>query len=206
MRMFGLPGDRTPDLDEHLDAIHPGDRGAVREALSKAIVLEERGSVEYRVPVVEGETLRYLAFGGGRHTGPDGGRVLTGMTLDITERRRAEEAMVAQRGQLAHLSRVVAIGEISDALAREIGIESAQQVKECGRVLYRYSLVCVHSEHLRDGIRRKAAVCRFPVALAPNEFQVAIPFRVMGHAPKLARNDVLRHFHGPVCKYADGIR
>jgi C4-dicarboxylate-specific signal transduction histidine kinase len=39
---------------------------------------------------------------------------------DITERRRAEHEIVAQRRQLAHLGRVAVVGEMSGALAHEL--------------------------------------------------------------------------------------
>jgi len=40
--------------------------------------------------------------------------------VDITERRRAEHEIVAQRRQLAHLGRVAVVGEMSGALAHEL--------------------------------------------------------------------------------------
>jgi len=42
------------------------------------------------------------------------------LVRDITERRRAEHEIVAQRRQLAHLGRVAVVGEMSGALAHEL--------------------------------------------------------------------------------------
>ena len=42
------------------------------------------------------------------------------MVRDITERRRAEQEVATQRRQLAHLSRVALVGELSGALAHEL--------------------------------------------------------------------------------------
>ena len=42
------------------------------------------------------------------------------MVRDITERRRAEHVIVAQRRQLAHLGRVAVLGELSGAMAHEL--------------------------------------------------------------------------------------
>jgi C4-dicarboxylate-specific signal transduction histidine kinase len=42
------------------------------------------------------------------------------MVRDITERRRAEQEVAMQRRQLAHLSRVALVGELSGALAHEL--------------------------------------------------------------------------------------
>jgi len=48
-----------------------------------------------------------------------GGQVLVALT-DISERRRAERAAAQQRDELAHLSRVAMLGELSGSLAHEI--------------------------------------------------------------------------------------
>jgi PAS domain S-box-containing protein len=42
------------------------------------------------------------------------------MLRDVTERRRAEQVIAAQRRQLAHLGRVAVLGELSGALAHEL--------------------------------------------------------------------------------------
>jgi PAS domain S-box-containing protein len=49
-----------------------------------------------------------------------GEQCLIAMIRDITERRRAEHEVVAQRRQLAHLGRVALLGELSGALAHEL--------------------------------------------------------------------------------------
>jgi PAS domain S-box-containing protein len=49
-----------------------------------------------------------------------GEQCLITMIRDITERRRAEQEVTMQRRQLAHLSRVALVGELSGALAHEL--------------------------------------------------------------------------------------
>jgi len=49
-----------------------------------------------------------------------GERCYITMVRDITERRRAEHVIVAQRQQLAHLGRVAVLGELSGAMAHEL--------------------------------------------------------------------------------------
>lgn len=159
MAMFGFSHDDSPTPEELLETIHPDDRDAVRAALSTLLDSDpadgygarprstdaadaargvptssasEHVSIEYRVQVPGGDTRWCESFGGIVHGAPGGARVLMGMTLDVTERRRAEAALVAQRQELEHLSRVVTIGELSDVLARELA-EPLEQVMSDAR-------------------------------------------------------------------------
>jgi PAS domain S-box-containing protein len=50
--------------------------------------------------------------------GPE--RILMGVSRDISERRRAEEALREQQSRLAHLSRVASVGEMASGLAHEL--------------------------------------------------------------------------------------
>lgn len=52
-------------------------------------------------------------------TAPDGTAVLASI-IDITERRKSEAEMAQQRNELAHLSRVTMLGELSGSLAHEL--------------------------------------------------------------------------------------
>jgi len=45
---------------------------------------------------------------------------MMGATIDITERKQAELEIVQQRNEVAHLSRVTTLGEISGSLAHEL--------------------------------------------------------------------------------------
>ena len=45
---------------------------------------------------------------------------LRGVTMDVTDRKKAEAAAIEQRSELAHLSRVTMLGELSGSLAHEL--------------------------------------------------------------------------------------
>lgn len=121
LRMLGLPEGHALPVDELALAIPPEDRPRVAAALDAAIRSEGRMvSVEYRF-IDRAGGVHWLASFGGRGDGTSGTKSqLTGLTIDITERKRIEEALSLQRQQLEHLSRVVTIGELSDALAHEL--------------------------------------------------------------------------------------
>lgn len=119
MRLIGTPEGHTPNLDELLIAMHPADRGAVMRALADAPVLKRLVAVEYRVFLPDGAMRWYLSAGGGRQV-VDGEAALMGMTMDITDRKMAEEAANRQREAIEHLSRAVMAGEMSGSLVQDL--------------------------------------------------------------------------------------
>lgn len=91
---FGLRPDAALTYDLLFELIHPDDRQPVREALQRAIDAHTDYDAEYRVVwPVDGTTHRIVAKGGVFY-GPQGEAVrMVGVTLDITERKQAEEAV-----------------------------------------------------------------------------------------------------------------
>ncbi len=119
MRLFNTPEGSTPSLDELLATLHPADRDAVRRALSEAPALNKLVSVEYRVFLPDGRMRWYLSAGGGQDA-PGGTSQLMGMTMDITDRKQAEESANLQREATEHLSRAVMAGEMSGSLVQQL--------------------------------------------------------------------------------------
>ncbi|PPQ21284.1 PAS domain-containing sensor histidine kinase [Bradyrhizobium sp. AC87j1] len=52
--------------------------------------------------------------------GPDGDRNVLAFVVDITERRQAQDALLAAQADLAHAARVATLGEISASIAHEV--------------------------------------------------------------------------------------
>ena len=120
LSMFGLTEDREHHVDEMLLAIHPDDRKRVREFVDGAVRMDHGSVVEYRVLRADGD-IRWIASRGGAQAGePHSRDSLMGVTIDITERKRAEDETARQRVQLEHLSRVATLSELSGALAHEL--------------------------------------------------------------------------------------
>jgi PAS domain S-box-containing protein len=97
----------TPRDSNHRDGLGPlsSPQGSVRDA--EVELHNRRGEALY--VLVTSETVEVA-----------GEQCLIAMIRDITERRRAEHEVVAQRRQLAHLGRVALLGELSGALAHEL--------------------------------------------------------------------------------------
>jgi two-component system, LuxR family, sensor kinase FixL len=119
LSMFGLSADREHHVDEVLAPVHPDDRDRVREFIHGAQGQPSSVAVEFRVVRPSGET-RWYGARGATHEAPAGTPTLMGATIDITERKRAEEETARQRIELEHLSRVATVSELSGALAHEL--------------------------------------------------------------------------------------
>jgi PAS domain S-box-containing protein len=120
LTMFGLEPDRAHLADDVLRAVHPDDREQVASFLHGAPRTDDRQAIEYRVVGADGE-LRWYATRGGVPPGEAGaGHPLMGATVDITDRKRAEEAAAHRQRELEHLSRVATLSELSGALAHEL--------------------------------------------------------------------------------------
>jgi len=118
--LFGFPPDVALNLDDVIQHIHPDDRGTVEREVRRAV--EERGDYagEYRVLLPDG-TQRWLAARGRTYSDADGNTVrMVGAATDITARTQAETEAALQRNELAHLSRVATLSELSGSLAHEL--------------------------------------------------------------------------------------
>lgn len=108
------PGD-TIEWEGLIAKAHPDDRQGLRTARTRAL---ESGvlACEYRLQQCDGPE-RWLAVAGRADGGSDHlSRVLRGVLVDITERKLAER----QREELAHLSRVAVVTEMTSTLAHEL--------------------------------------------------------------------------------------
>jgi two-component sensor histidine kinase len=101
--IMGLPAvDSTATVEERLAEIHPDDRQGVMEAWTTAVTARGDYEAEFRVKRRDGVTRwvrdqgRFVAGGNGQSD------CLAGLTLDITERKKAEEAQGLLIQELNH--------------------------------------------------------------------------------------------------------
>jgi formate hydrogenlyase transcriptional activator len=92
-RMFGFPPDAAIRYEDVIARIHPQDRERVEHAVRRAIEDQVDYVGEYRV-VLPGGGERWIAARGRLGPGADVARPrLLGASVDITERKRAEQAL-----------------------------------------------------------------------------------------------------------------
>jgi len=100
--IFGYSPDDVPDLERLKRSVHPAEWDAVRDAIDRSAHTGEPVDVEYRIsrPGTGGE--RWIASRGRPRLNSAGERDrLMGLSIDITDRKRAEEAVRTSEARLA---------------------------------------------------------------------------------------------------------
>jgi PAS domain S-box-containing protein len=123
-RLYGFDPDKgSPPLEEFIQRIHPEDRARVLQAFDSASRTGKDFDADFRIVLPDGTTKH--AYGTGHPIFNQSGDVVefVGIVMDLTERKRAEEERERLRqvqADLAHLSRVTTMGELTASLAHEI--------------------------------------------------------------------------------------
>jgi PAS domain S-box-containing protein len=123
-RLYGFdPEKGIPSFEEFVQRMHPEDRSRFVEIAERANSAGKDFDVHLRVVLPDGTT-KYLYGVGHPVFNPSGDLVeFVGTAMDVTERRRADEERERLRqvqADLAHLSRVTTMGELTASLAHEI--------------------------------------------------------------------------------------
>ena len=118
--LFCFAPEQAVTLELLLQRVHPDDRAAVQRTLDSAARGVPRYEMEYRVLLPGGET-RWIGSHGSTECDPQQRPVLVrGVSLDITQRKRAELDVQHKQKEVMHLARVAMLGELSGALAHEL--------------------------------------------------------------------------------------
>lgn len=131
--LFGMPAEPWPNLDQYLAQIHPDDAPRVAEELRLAKAQPRNFDLEVRVATKTGAEL-YCTLQG-MSVGDDAGKPnrILGLSQDITERKRGEQMLAAQRRILEMIATGLPLPVILDTLMETL----AQQAPEmsCALIL-----------------------------------------------------------------------
>ena len=118
--IFNFAPDEALSRELFLSRVHPEDRVAVDEAIERVRASSQTFEFEYRLLRPDGQT-RWL-ISRGRYLRNDRDRVneLIGVAIDVTAQVQANLQLRLQREELAHLSRVALMGELTASLAHEL--------------------------------------------------------------------------------------
>ena len=123
-RIYGFdPRDGLPTCDRLWAQVHPDDRSRAYQYVHEALRERRDWTVEFRITLPDG-TIRHLEEIG-HHMFSAGGEPLEvlGITVDVTERKRAQqegERLRQLESELAHLNRLSMMGVMAASLAHEV--------------------------------------------------------------------------------------
>ncbi|HSS16636.1 MAG TPA: ATP-binding protein [Candidatus Dormibacteraeota bacterium] len=141
--LFGFGASEKLDFDRFQSVLHPEDRQSVLQAVENTLHTGAEYEAEYRVVLPDGQ-LRWISGRGQVEFNGDGQPArVRGASVDITKRKQAEEQAARQRNEMAHLSRVSTLGELSGSIAHELSLplsailsnaQAAQRILANGQV------------------------------------------------------------------------
>jgi PAS domain S-box-containing protein len=119
-RIFGLDPDKAASRELGFGMIHPEDRTFVEDIFQGAVREKSDFEVEYRIVRPDG-TVRHLCSVGHPVLSESGDLgEYVGTVIDRTDRKHAEEALRITEAELARVSRVLTMGELTASIAHEV--------------------------------------------------------------------------------------
>ena len=108
-----------PSYTTFMARVHPEDRSAFEKTLANAARDTSAFQWEYRITLPNGE-VKYLKSVGQPDSKDSDRPEFVGTVMDITEHKRAEEALRNAQAELARVARLTTLGELAALLAHEI--------------------------------------------------------------------------------------
>ena len=120
--LFGFEPLEKIDFNRFRNSLHPEDRESVLQALEKSLRTGAEYESEYRAVLPDGRVRWIAGRGQVEFNGDRQPARMRGVAVDITKRKQAEEQTAHQRNEIAHLSRVTTLGELSGSIAHELSL------------------------------------------------------------------------------------
>ena len=186
------------ELQTVLQAVHPDDRQALVAQFNAA--LDAGGAFHFRCRVQGGDSPRHIESWG---TPTETGAAVFGVSLDVTSRVQSEQEQSRQRSEIAHLTRVGMLGQLSGALAHELNqpLSAIQSNAEALRLQikagrYAKAEALATLDDVIDENQRAAAIIRRLHALfrrEPEQYQPIELDSVLRAVARLIRTELVTH-------------
>ena len=101
------------------ERVHPDDRRFARQQFDRAVRGDQDYEYECRLLMPNGE-VKHIHVRADRQVSETGEEELVGALMDVTDTRKAQEALQIAQTALAHVTRVSMLGEMSASIAHEV--------------------------------------------------------------------------------------
>jgi len=118
-RIFQYDRTTIPTMELILQRVHPEDAAQVKQTIESATLKGENFEHEYRL-VMPDDSIKHVHVVAHALSDKPGRIEFVGAVMDVTERKRGEEALRESQANLARVSRVTTMGELTASLAHEI--------------------------------------------------------------------------------------
>jgi PAS domain S-box-containing protein len=118
-RIFGVERAPSVALDTVIRRIHPDDRAGAQQTIDRASSDGKDFYHEYRLLMPDG-TVKHVHATARAVTDGSEGIEFVGAVTDVTARRQAEQKLHEAQAELAHVTRVTALGELAASIAHEV--------------------------------------------------------------------------------------
>jgi signal transduction histidine kinase len=118
-RIFHYDPTAKPSLDLVLQRVHPEDLPLVQEAIAHAVSGIQDLNFEHRLLMPDG-TVKHVHAVGRALKDASGSVELVGAVTDVTAPKRAEAELYKVQADLAHVTRVTTLGELTASIAHEV--------------------------------------------------------------------------------------
>jgi PAS domain S-box-containing protein len=118
-RIFGYDEASSANVDMVLARTHPEDRAAVQKTIDRASIDQNDYDHSYRLMMPDG-SVKYVRAVARATRDASGGIEFVGAVTDVTATKRAEEKLQKAQAELAHVTRVTMLGELTASIAHEV--------------------------------------------------------------------------------------
>ncbi len=102
-----------------MERTHPDDRAPLQRLLERVTAERQNWEVEHRLVMPDG-TIKHIHVVAHATSEPANGLEYVGALMDVTDTKRAQEALHQAQAELAHVTRVTTLGELTASIAHEV--------------------------------------------------------------------------------------